>query len=192
MAGFQTGFTPRPELVVGATDAEEVRAAVARAAAHGWPVRVQATGHGLPGASEGGLLIATRRMDGVRIDAAARTARVEAGVRWRQVIEAAVPRGPLAQLRLRRRLPYGGAVRRGDGASARRAEGRLRPGEPLPVNGTNDGTDHERRQPRRPMSFQVVGSAPIARAALSASPSRKGTRPAATAALSDMPADIAR
>ncbi|MFJ1746247.1 FAD-binding oxidoreductase [Streptomyces sp. NPDC088116] len=93
VAGFQTGFTPRPELVVGATDAEEVRAAVAHAAAHAWPVRVQATGHGLPGASEGGVLITTRRMDGVRIDASTRTARIEAGVRWRQVIEAAAPHG---------------------------------------------------------------------------------------------------
>ncbi|MEU4268382.1 FAD-binding oxidoreductase [Streptomyces sp. NPDC026092] len=93
IAGFQTGFAVRPELVVGATDAEEVRAAVAYAAERGLPVAVQATGHGLPGASEGGLLITTRRMDQVRIDADARVARVAAGVRWARVVEAAAPYG---------------------------------------------------------------------------------------------------
>jgi hypothetical protein len=47
-------------------------------------------------------------------------------------------------------------------------------------------------QPRRPMSFQAVGSAPIARAAFRASPIRKGTRPAAIAALNDIPVVSAR
>ncbi|MFF3317887.1 FAD-binding oxidoreductase [Streptomyces sp. NPDC003035] len=93
IAGFQTGFTVRPEVVVGATDAEEVRAAVSYAAERGLPVGVQATGHGLPGAAEGGMLITTRRMDGVRIDPVARTAHIEAGVRWGQVVEAAAPHG---------------------------------------------------------------------------------------------------
>ncbi|MFD7326433.1 FAD-binding oxidoreductase [Streptomyces sp. NPDC059875] len=93
LAGFQTGFAVRPELIVGATDAEEVRAAVSYAASRGLPVGVQATGHGLPGAAEGGLLITTRRMDEVRIDAEGRTARVAAGVRWAQVVEAAAPYG---------------------------------------------------------------------------------------------------
>ncbi|CAM5558952.1 hypothetical protein SATRM34S_04686 [Streptomyces atroolivaceus] len=49
-----------------------------------------------------------------------------------------------------------------------------------------------RRQPRRPMSFQEAGSAPMASAALRASPMRNGTRPAATAALIDMPVESAR
>jgi FAD/FMN-containing dehydrogenase len=93
IAGFQTGFTVRPEVVVGATDAEEVRAAVSYAAEHRLPVGVQATGHGLPGTAEGGMLITTRRMDGVRIDPVARTAHIEAGVRWGQVVEAAAPHG---------------------------------------------------------------------------------------------------
>lgn len=47
-------------------------------------------------------------------------------------------------------------------------------------------------QPRRPTSFQAAGSAPIARAAFSASPSRNGTRPAAIAALADIPMESAR
>lgn len=92
-AGFQLGFSPRPDVIVGATGSDDVRAAVAYAAARGLPVGVQATGHGVPAAAEGGLLITTRRMDGVRIDPGARTARIEAGVRWRQVVEAAGPYG---------------------------------------------------------------------------------------------------
>ncbi|MFF9014936.1 FAD-binding oxidoreductase [Streptomyces sp. NPDC014870] len=93
LAGYQTGFAVRPELIVGATGAEEVRAAVAYAAERGLPVGVHATGHGLPGAAEGGLLITTRRMDQVRIDPDARVARLAAGVRWAQVVEAAAAHG---------------------------------------------------------------------------------------------------
>ncbi|MEU0082749.1 FAD-binding oxidoreductase [Streptomyces sp. NPDC006274] len=93
LAGFQTGFTRRPDLVVAARDAEDVRAAVAYAAAHGLPVRAQATGHGTPGPVAGGVLVSTRRMDGVAVDAAARTARVAAGARWGQVVAAAAGHG---------------------------------------------------------------------------------------------------
>ncbi|ORT61762.1 FAD-binding oxidoreductase [Streptomyces sp. CB03238] len=93
LAGFQTGFALRPDLVVAAAGASDVRRAVAYAAERGLPVGVQATGHGLPGAAEGGVLVSTRRMDGVRVDAEARTARIEAGVRWGRVVEAAAPYG---------------------------------------------------------------------------------------------------
>jgi FAD/FMN-containing dehydrogenase len=56
-------------------------------------VTVLATGHGLPGAVEGGVLISTRHMDRVVIDPGARTARVQAGVRWGDVVTAAAPHG---------------------------------------------------------------------------------------------------
>ncbi|MFD7528246.1 FAD-binding oxidoreductase [Streptomyces sp. NPDC059849] len=92
-SGFQTGFAIRPDLVVEAARAEDVRTAVADAAARGLPVHVHATGHGQPGAVEGGVLISTRRMDSVEIDPVRRTARIGAGVTWGQVIEAAVPYG---------------------------------------------------------------------------------------------------
>jgi FAD/FMN-containing dehydrogenase len=88
-SGFQTGFTIRPDLVVEAAHARDVCRAVTDAAASGLPVHVHATGHGLPGAIEGGVLISTRRMDSVRIDPVRRTARIGAGVTWGQVIEAA-------------------------------------------------------------------------------------------------------
>ncbi|WP_245689139.1 FAD-binding oxidoreductase [Streptomyces chattanoogensis] len=92
-SGFQTAYRHRPSVIVGARNADDVVAAVRFAGTHGLPVAVQATGHGLSAATEGGLLISTRRMSGVRVDAAARTARVEAGVVWGQVIEAATPHG---------------------------------------------------------------------------------------------------
>ncbi|NBH06363.1 FAD-binding oxidoreductase [Amycolatopsis sp. SID8362] len=92
VAGFQTAVPSSPAVVVAAESAEDVVAAVRYAAAHGLPVAVQATGHGLTAGTDG-LLISTRRMTGVEIDASARTARVEAGARWGAVIEAAGEHG---------------------------------------------------------------------------------------------------
>ncbi|MFI6869731.1 FAD-binding oxidoreductase [Nocardia sp. NPDC050406] len=93
IAGFQTAYTHRPALVVGALHAEDVRSAVEYAARHGLPVAIQATGHGLSVANDGGLLISTRRMTDIRVDAAARTARIAAGVRAAALIEAAAAHG---------------------------------------------------------------------------------------------------
>jgi FAD/FMN-containing dehydrogenase len=93
VTGFQTAYAHRPALVVGALGASDVRAAVDRAARLGLPVAVQATGHGLSVAAAGGVLVSTRRMTGIRIDPAARTARVDAGVRAGALIEAAAAHG---------------------------------------------------------------------------------------------------
>ncbi|MEU5532519.1 FAD-binding oxidoreductase [Streptomyces sp. NPDC020362] len=93
LSGFQLGFAQRPAVVVAARSAAEVAAAVRYAAARNLPVGVQATGHGMPGSSEGGMLVTTRRMDGITVDPAARTVRVQAGVRWGQVVAAAEPYG---------------------------------------------------------------------------------------------------
>lgn len=93
IAGFQTAYTHRPSLMVGAADTEDVRRAVAYAADRGLDVAVQATGHGLSVATDGGVLITTRRMAGVTIDAAAKSARVSAGTRWGAVVDAAARHG---------------------------------------------------------------------------------------------------
>lgn len=85
-----------------------------------------------------------------------------------------------------RRAFGGGAVRLRNAQEARRAEVVVRPGEPLPQELRRD------RQPSRLTNFQAVGSTPIARAALSASPRRKGVRPAAMAWVSVMSAANAR
>lgn len=93
IAGFQTAYTHRPALIVGAVHAEDVRAAVEYAARHDLPIAVQATGHGLSVAADGGVLISTRRMTRIRIDPASRTARIGAGVRAGALVEAAAQHG---------------------------------------------------------------------------------------------------
>ncbi|RJL31372.1 FAD-binding oxidoreductase [Bailinhaonella thermotolerans] len=84
--GFQLHGQHRPDVIVAAAGAADVRAAVEYAVERGLPVAVQASGHGLAETAEGGVLISTRAMDGVRVDPAAGTAWVEAGARWEKVI----------------------------------------------------------------------------------------------------------
>ena len=83
----------RPALVVLAEGAEDIRCAVEFARTVGLGVGVLATGHGTGTPSDGGLLINTSRMRGVRIDPDARVARVEAGAVWDDVVEAAAVHG---------------------------------------------------------------------------------------------------
>lgn len=92
-AGFNLAYAKEPDLVVMATSAADVAAAVKYAAAGGLKVCVQATGHGSSPAAKGGLLINTSLMQNVSVDPALRSARVGAGVLWRDVIEAAAPFG---------------------------------------------------------------------------------------------------
>ncbi|MBM0202337.1 FAD-binding oxidoreductase [Micromonospora sp. STR1s_5] len=91
-ASYNLAIPQQPALVVGAANGTDVQIAVRFAAEQGLPVAVLATGHSaLP--SAGALLITTRRMDAVVIDVEARTARIEAGVRWQQVVDAAAEHG---------------------------------------------------------------------------------------------------
>ncbi|WP_203983077.1 FAD-binding oxidoreductase [Sphaerisporangium rufum] len=92
-SGFQTAVRHRPDLVVGATGAGDVQAAVEFAAARSWAVTVQATGHGAAVPAAGGLLIDTRRMAEVRVDPAGRTAWLAAGTRWAAVVREAARYG---------------------------------------------------------------------------------------------------
>ncbi|MEU1076542.1 MULTISPECIES: FAD-binding oxidoreductase [unclassified Streptomyces] len=92
-AGFNTLLEHRPALVVGATGAADVVAAVRFAAGHGLPVAVQATGHGVARAADGAVLVSTRRMTGLRIAPDRGTARLAAGVRWEQVVHEAAVHG---------------------------------------------------------------------------------------------------
>jgi hypothetical protein len=90
---FNAATVHRPDVVLGAADAQDVAAAVRWAAERQFPVSVQSTGHGAESAVEGGLLINTRRLQDLQIDPVGRTARVGAGVKWRSVLEASVPHG---------------------------------------------------------------------------------------------------
>ena len=76
----------------------DIVAAVRFGRDHGLGVGVLATGHGLTVPVSGGLLIGTRRLGGVAVDAAARTARVAAGATWASVVTKAARCG-LAPLR---------------------------------------------------------------------------------------------
>jgi hypothetical protein len=93
VSGFNLASSHTPDLVVGATSATDVVAAMRWAAERELPVAVQATGHGATAPIEGGLLISTRRMNDVAVDARARTATVGAGATWRTVLAVATPHG---------------------------------------------------------------------------------------------------
>ncbi len=91
--GFNRIVDHRPALVVVPADVTDVQAAVRHAAERDLPIVIHATGHGGTVPADGALMIATRRLDAVTVDPVARTATVAAGVRWRQVIDAAAPHG---------------------------------------------------------------------------------------------------
>lgn len=88
-AGFGLSDQPAPDLVVVARSAADVIAAVNFARQNRLPVGVRATGHNFGFPYRGGLMINTEQMQGMSIDPLARTARVEAGVRWGAVVAAA-------------------------------------------------------------------------------------------------------
>ncbi|MFE6946458.1 FAD-binding oxidoreductase [Streptomyces chartreusis] len=77
----------RPSIVVGATSARDVQTAIRFAVQRNMPIAVKATGHQMPVPGDAALLITTSRMTRVRVDKASRTARVEAGVRWQQLLD---------------------------------------------------------------------------------------------------------
>ena len=91
--GFNLAVDHRPQAVVGATGPDDVVAAVEYASAAGVGLAVQATGHGPSIAADGAVLVSTRRMDGVQVDPATRTARIEAGARWERVLPEAAKHG---------------------------------------------------------------------------------------------------
>ncbi|MEV0381181.1 FAD-binding oxidoreductase [Nonomuraea sp. NPDC050643] len=91
--GLNRAVESRPAYVVEASADEDVVAAVRLAAEQRLPVGVLATGHGSAVAADDAVLVNTRRMDGVEVDPARATAWVEAGARWRQVLERATPHG---------------------------------------------------------------------------------------------------
>ena len=85
----------RPVLVAIPADAGDVVAIVDFARTHGLKVAPQGTGHNATAIAslEDTVLVSTQRMRGVEIDAAARTARVQAGTLWLEVTEASSPHG---------------------------------------------------------------------------------------------------
>ncbi|MGP4013882.1 FAD-binding protein [Streptomyces sp. 4N124] len=76
----------RPAIVVGASSELDVRSAVRFAVRHGLSVAVKSAAHQMVSSAQGGLLITTQRMKHLSVDAQEGTVRVEAGVRWRDVL----------------------------------------------------------------------------------------------------------
>ena len=93
IAAWNLITTHRPQIVVGAVCAEDVKAAVRYAVEHGLSVAVQATGHGASFPVNDGILITTKRMTHVSVDVQRGLARVEAGAKWAHVVAATAPYG---------------------------------------------------------------------------------------------------
>src|SRR5918911_4830986 len=83
---FNLNAHQEPALVVMAEGATDVVAAVRFARQRGLGVGVLATGHGVASPCDGGVLVNTSQMRSVRVDPAAKTARVEPGALWADVI----------------------------------------------------------------------------------------------------------
>ena len=92
-AAWNLNAHQHPALVVEAEGATDVLAAVRLAREQGLGVGVMATGHGVAAPADGGVLINTSRMKGVRVDPETRTARVEAGAKWADVLPEASAHG---------------------------------------------------------------------------------------------------
>jgi FAD/FMN-containing dehydrogenase len=84
-----------PAAVVYAESVDDVAATIDFAREQGLGVAAQGTGHGATpmGPLDEVVLLKTERMRGIRIDAEARTGRVEAGVIWRDFLNAAGEHG---------------------------------------------------------------------------------------------------
>ncbi|RZB16727.1 FAD-binding oxidoreductase [Streptomyces sp. F001] len=93
LASFQLGLRHQPDLVVGARRVADVRTVLQLAGEHGVPVTVHNTGHGMRFSADEGVVLTLRRLNGVQIDPATRTARVGGGATWNDVMTAAAPHG---------------------------------------------------------------------------------------------------
>ncbi|MFB9831722.1 FAD-binding oxidoreductase [Actinoallomurus acaciae] len=92
-ATYNLSLSLRPAVVVAAASEKDVAAAVTFAAERGLAVAVKTTGHQIPLPADGAVLVTTRRMKGVTVDAERQTVRVEAGALWQEVVDAAAREG---------------------------------------------------------------------------------------------------
>ncbi|TQS47152.1 FAD-binding oxidoreductase [Cryptosporangium phraense] len=92
-ATWNLALSHRAAVVVGAATVADVQAAVRFAAARDLPVAVVATGHGAAVSADDAVMINVRRMDGITIDADARTATVGPAARMQALIDAAAENG---------------------------------------------------------------------------------------------------
>jgi FAD/FMN-containing dehydrogenase len=76
----------RPAVIARSTSTADVVAAVNYGREHGLPIAVHGGGHGVAGHAvcDGGVMIDLRPMQAIEIDPRRRTARAQAGLRWRE------------------------------------------------------------------------------------------------------------
>ena len=91
--GWELSIDQYPALVLVPREVSDIVAGVRMATESGLGVAVQSTGHGVLYPADDHVLIVTSRLSRVDVDVGARTARVQAGVLWRQVLEAIKPHG---------------------------------------------------------------------------------------------------
>jgi FAD/FMN-containing dehydrogenase len=91
--GFAVAVDQRPLAVVHVQDAQDVVTAVRFAIRHGMTVSAQPIGHGATEATTGTVLLRTRALQQIHVDAERRIARVGAGVKWGELLAVAGPYG---------------------------------------------------------------------------------------------------
>ena len=89
------GADRHPALVADCHDVTDVRRVVAFAGESGMPLAVMGTGHDVAARSvpDDGLVLATRSLNGISVDADARQATVGPGVHWGELVAAAARHG---------------------------------------------------------------------------------------------------
>lgn len=90
---WNLNISQRPAFVVTTETTDDIITAVQFAREANMGIGVMATGHGVGAPCNGGLLVNTSRMRGVRIDPISRTATVGAGALWKDVIPEAYTHG---------------------------------------------------------------------------------------------------
>ncbi|NRQ32263.1 FAD-binding oxidoreductase [Nonomuraea sp. NN258] len=91
--GINRAVESQPAYVVGASDEDDVVAAVCLAWEQDRAIGVLATGHGPSVRPDQAVLVNTSRMNGVKVVPCDRSAWIEAGARWRQVLLQTTPHG---------------------------------------------------------------------------------------------------
>src|SRR5215467_16279199 len=91
--GWNLTIDQHPALILVAANVQDVASGVHFAHKQGFGIGVKSTGHGIQYPADDSLLIVTSQMNAVHVDPEASTARVEAGVIWKQVLDAATPFG---------------------------------------------------------------------------------------------------
>lgn len=91
--GWGLAIDQYPALILVPANPADVKTAVQFARGADLDIAVQSTGHGVLYPGDDSMLIVTSQMAAVHVDTEARIARVEAGVTWQQVLDAATPHG---------------------------------------------------------------------------------------------------